>query len=248
MKLLAINGSPRKGNTYRALNTSREAFPDIDMEILQLTDMDFQLCKGCYTCVTKGEDKCRYNDDKEVILEKIKDADGLILASPAYSHMVTAIMKNFVDRFAYMAHRPELFDKYAMAMTTCSGYGGEEALKYMNKMLSIYGFSLAPGLELQVHPGPVPEKTRVAHREKSIKAVEALVSKIEKGERDKPTLGMMIPFQIFKYASELARDVMPADYEYYKDKKDYFYETRIPGYQKFIAKRVSSKITSKFHD
>ena len=39
---------------------------------------------------------------------------------------------------------------------------------------------------------------------------------------------------------------MPADYEYYKDKGDYFYDAKIPFYKKFIAKRVSDKIISEF--
>jgi multimeric flavodoxin WrbA len=47
MKLLAICGSPRKGNTSNALNLIRDAFPGIDFEILHLIDLDFKLCKRC---------------------------------------------------------------------------------------------------------------------------------------------------------------------------------------------------------
>jgi multimeric flavodoxin WrbA len=246
MKLLAICGSPRKGNSFRALTTIRDAFPLIDFEILQLNDMDFSLCNGCYACVLKGESRCPIKDDKELILQKISEADGLILASPVYSHMVSALMKNFFDRFGYLAHRPQFFDKYAMSMVTCSGYGAESALEYMDKMLGIFGFNLAPPLELQIHPGKVKESTLALNREKSIMAVETLTEKIKTGKRDKPSIGLMVPFMIFKYVSKLDKDLMPADYNYYKDKGDYFYDAKIPFYKKFIAKRVSDKIINDF--
>jgi multimeric flavodoxin WrbA len=160
MKLLAISGSPRKGNTSHALEQIRETFPGTDVEILHLMDLDFKACKGCYTCVLKGESTCPLKDDRDMILKKIADADGLILASPVYSHMVSAMMKNFFDRLGYVAHRPQFFNKYAVSMVTCSGYGAEGALKYMDKMLSVFGFNLAPSHELQFRPGKMPEKNK----------------------------------------------------------------------------------------
>jgi hypothetical protein len=57
---------------------------------------------------------------------------------------------------------------------------------------------------------------------------------------------MMVPFMIFKYLSKLDKDLMAADFEYYKDKGDYYYDVKIPFYKKFIAKRVSDKIISQF--
>jgi multimeric flavodoxin WrbA len=246
MKIIAICGSPRKGNSYKALTTIRDAFPLINFEILHLNDMDFSLCKGCYGCVLRGESNCPIKDDKSLILEKISDSDGLILASPVYSHMISVLMKNFFDRFGYLAHRPQFFDKYAMSMVTCSGYGAESALTYMDKMLGIYGFNLAPSLELQVHPGKVQESTLAQNREKSIQAVEALIDKIKTGKRDQPSIGLMVPFMIFKYVSRLDKDLMAADFEYYKDKGDYYYDAKIPFYKKFIAKRISDKIISQF--
>ena len=246
MKIIAISGSPRKGNSYKALTTIGDTFPLIDFEILHLNDMDFSLCKGCYGYVLRGESNCPIKDDKNLILEKICEADGLILASPVYSHMVSALVKNFFDRFGYLAHRPQFFDKYAMSMVTCSGYGAESALAYMDKMLGVYGFNLAPSLELQVHPGKVKESTLTLNREKSTQAVEALIDKIKTGKRDQPSIGMMVPFMIFKYVSKLDKDLMAADFEYYKDKGDYYYDVKIPFYKKFIAKRVSDKIISQF--
>lgn len=181
-----------------------------------------------------------------MIIQELAAADGLILASPVYSHMVSALMKNFFDRFGYMAHRPQFFDKYAMSLAICSGYGADEAIKYMNKMLSVFGFNLAPSLELQFRPGTLPEKNKRLNKEKTIGAVQSLIKRIEKGGRDKPTLNLMIPFNIFKYVSRLDNSLMEADFKYYADKDDYYYDTNINPVKKFIAKKVSSKIIKTF--
>jgi len=246
MKILAICGSPRKGNSYKALESIKESFPNIEIKVLMLGKLNFELCRGCYGCVIRGEDKCPVKDEKDMILQEIMDTDGLILSSPVYSHMVSALMKNFFDRFGYLAHRPQFFDKFAMSMVTCSGYGAEEALKYMDKMLSVFGFNLAPALELQFRPGKMPEENKIKNREKTIQAVKVLMEKIQKGEKDKPSLNMMIPFNIFKYVSKLDKDFMKADYEYYKDKGDYYYEAKINPFKKFIAGKVTKKIISQF--
>jgi len=155
-------------------------------------------------------------------------------------------MKNFFDRFGFYAHRPQFFDKYAMSVVTCSGYGAEDTIKYMDKMLSVFGFNMVAPLELQFRPGKIPEHQKVKNHERTIEAFDKLIARIEKGGRDKPPLNMLVPFNIFKYVSEITPDTMVADYEYYKDKKDYYYETKIPFFKKMIANRVTKKIISEF--
>jgi multimeric flavodoxin WrbA len=246
MKIIAISGSPRRGNTISALNTIKDNNPGIDFRIITLSEMNFGMCKGCYVCVLQGEAKCPIKDDRDEILQAIMEADGLILASPVYAHMISALMKNFIDRLGYLAHRPCFFDKFAMALTTYSGYGTEEATKYMEKILSVYGFSLAPPLELMCRPGKKSERTELVNQKKSLEVFAKLAARIEKGEKDKPSLNMLVPFGIFKYVSEIGRNEMKADYEYYRNKTDYYYETKVPQYKKIIARRVIKKITAGF--
>jgi multimeric flavodoxin WrbA len=246
MKILAICGSPRKVNTYSTLKSIQENYPDIDFQIIHLSDMNFETCKGCYVCVKHGEDKCPIKDDRDMIIEEMSNADGLVLASPVYCQMVSATMKNFFDRFGFYGHRPNFFDKYAMSLVTCSGYGAEDALKYMEKMLSVFGYNLVPPLELHFRPGKTPDKMKTANQEKAKKAFDKFIDRITEGDKDDPPLDMLVPFGIFKYVSEIDKENMSADYEYYKDKTDYYYETKIPFYKKFIADRVVKKIIKGF--
>jgi hypothetical protein len=121
-----------------------------------------------------------------------------------------------------------------MSIATCSGYGAEEAIKYMDKMLSVFGFNLVSALELHFRPGKMPEKNKIQNQEKTIEAFDKFIARIEKGGKDKPHLDMLVPFNIFKYVSEIDKENMKADYEYYKDKTDYYYETKIPFFKKIL--------------
>ena len=58
MKIVAINASPHKGNTLSVLNEIKETYKEIDFKILSLNRLNFQMCKGCYSCVRFGADKC----------------------------------------------------------------------------------------------------------------------------------------------------------------------------------------------
>jgi len=241
MKIVAICGSPRKGNTYKVLNTMKESFPEIDFKILMLKDLNFELCKGCYSCVVRGEEKCPIKDDRDMILQEMTEADGVIFASPAYCHMITALMKNFFDRFGYLAHRPRFFDKYSMSVTTVSGYGAEYAIQYMNKMTKVFGFEVVPSLDLSVRPGRQSEESIQSNKKKTIGALKVFISKIKEGKRSKPTLNYLVPFHIFKLVSELDGEYMVADREYYKDKTNYYFDMKINPIKTWIAKRVARK-------
>jgi len=71
MKILAICGSPRKGNTYSVLKSIQENYPDIKVKLLKLSEMNFEFCKGCYVCVKKGEDRCPLKDERDLIIREM---------------------------------------------------------------------------------------------------------------------------------------------------------------------------------
>lgn len=109
MKVLAINGSPRgeKGNTevllVEFLKGCEEAGAEI--ETIYLKDKEIKHCIGCFTCWTKTPGKCIHKDDMEELLEKLKEADIVVYATPLYVFTVTGIMKDFMDRKIPLANR-----------------------------------------------------------------------------------------------------------------------------------------------
>lgn len=243
MKILAICGSPRKGNCYSVLNSIKENYPDIDFKLLMLNELNLKQCRGCYVCFLKGEENCPLKDDRDMIIQEISAADGIILASPVHVNHISALMKYFIGRLGFLGHRPRFFNKYVMVMAIGSGFGADKANEHMNGIFSVFGFNVVSSLELYI--ATKSEQENAYNQEKTIEAFEKFISTIKSGQKPSPTMTQLIYFNIFKAISEWNKKAGKADYEYYKDKTDFFYEAKINPFKKMIAKRIAGKEIKK---
>ncbi|MFZ5564163.1 MAG: flavodoxin family protein [Thermodesulfobacteriota bacterium] len=102
MKVVAINGSPRKeGNTSTLLKyvLAELAAEGIDTELVFLAGKKIGGCIACYKCFEKKDKKCSgRKDDLNAVLEKMVEADGILLGSPTYFSNVTPELKALIDR------------------------------------------------------------------------------------------------------------------------------------------------------
>jgi len=99
-KLVAIYGSPRRqGNTAALLKKAIEGARDsgVDVEEIVLRDLKISPCLEIYGCMQAGE--CAIKDDFQMVRDKIKHAQGLILASPVFFYSVSSHTKILMDRF-----------------------------------------------------------------------------------------------------------------------------------------------------
>ncbi|MDN5312463.1 MAG: hypothetical protein PWQ68_1436 [Thermoanaerobacteraceae bacterium] len=102
MYILSINGSPRgrDSNTDRMLQPflagARDAGATTD--VIYVVDLDIRDCRGCFTCWTKTPGRCILHDDMKGVLEQIKKADILVLATPLYHFGMTAHLKRLLER------------------------------------------------------------------------------------------------------------------------------------------------------
>lgn len=151
MNLLVLNGSYRKnGNTaqvteqivmqFRAL-AERRSVP-VDIEMVSLAHVEIEPCRGCRICFDRGEDKCPIKDEIPTLREKMRRADGVLIASPVYVDDVNGITKNFIDRMAYACHRPEFAGKSAYLLTTVGGTPTGHALQTLGAAFTTWGFSI----------------------------------------------------------------------------------------------------------
>lgn len=107
MKVLAINGSPRRtGNTATLLNKALEgaAAEGAETELVHLYDLDFKGCISCFACKLKGGKsygKCARKDELTPILDKIPKVDAIIFGSPIYFANVTGEMRSFIERMMF---------------------------------------------------------------------------------------------------------------------------------------------------
>ncbi|WIM43028.1 flavodoxin family protein [Methanosarcina mazei] len=115
MKVIAINGSPRRTwNTATLLEKALEgaASEGAETEMIHLYDLDFKGCISCFACKLrdgKSYGKCAMQDDLTPVLEKLEDADALILGSPIYLGNSTGEMRSFMERyiFPYLVYSDE---------------------------------------------------------------------------------------------------------------------------------------------
>ncbi|WP_410509552.1 flavodoxin family protein [Methanosarcina hadiensis] len=122
MKVIAINGSPRKTwNTATLLEKALEgaASEGAETEMIHLYDLDFKGCISCFACKLKdgkSYGKCAMRDDLTPVLEKLEDADAVILGSPIYLGTSTGEMRSFMERYifpylVYSDETPSLYPK-----------------------------------------------------------------------------------------------------------------------------------------
>jgi multimeric flavodoxin WrbA len=107
MKLLALNGSPRKGwNTEQLLQKAMDGAKSLgaETELIQLYDQEFKGCISCFACKVKGSRTnglCAYRDALRPILEKCQKADAIVIGSPIYFLDISAQTKCFLERLNY---------------------------------------------------------------------------------------------------------------------------------------------------
>ena len=147
MKVLVIMGTPHKGNTRAVTDLFLDEFRAYGAEIDEIVlPRDFgENCLGCANCILHGEDKCPHHEKIGAIVEKMKNAELIITATPVYVYSCSGAMKSLLDHFAYMwlVHRPEesMFGKTGLIITSAGGSGVKETVKLLKSNMSFWGIS-----------------------------------------------------------------------------------------------------------
>lgn len=136
MKIVAINGSPRKnGNTARCLEAVRREVEaaGVEFQVFQ-PGSAVHPCMACYHCLNTGSLQCVQTDDgvNEIIRACI-EADGILLASPVYHGGIAGGMKCVMDRIMLAAGcgKNQLHHKVGGALCTLRRSGGMETYQQL---------------------------------------------------------------------------------------------------------------------
>ena len=141
MKLVAFNGSPkREGNTYHALRLVLDEIEKegIETEIIHVGAKQVQGCTACGMCAKNKDEKCVLTgDDLNLWIQKMKEADGILLGSPVHFMGITAVMKAFLDRAFYVSssNRGLFRHKVGASIAAVRRTGGAPAFETLNKYL-----------------------------------------------------------------------------------------------------------------
>ncbi|MDR0786184.1 MAG: flavodoxin family protein [Treponema sp.] len=148
MKVLAINGSPRRGgNTETLLKTVLGVCVDagFETELYQAGGREVHGCKGCNWC-RENKGRCIQNDWINELYPKMKAADAVILGSPTYFFDLTPETKAVMDRTGYIS-RSDGFAfnrKVAAAVSAVRRAGGVATLDSIQHFFLINGM-IIPG-------------------------------------------------------------------------------------------------------
>ena len=245
LKVLILHGSPHKGNTYEVtMEFLKELGTRIETEVkhIFLYQENLELCMGCGNCVVVGEDKCPRKDRIPEIHHMMHDADVVIITTPIYSLQVTSMVKNFLERSAYIMHRPSYFGKYFMSISTQAYSGDKDVEKYLASSMHFLGFNIIPGLHITMGPGN-EELTQNKEIQKKIDVVVNEFQKIEKKSKySNPNMKDLMMFRLRRSTvnSKSTIEVFPRDAEYFQEndwlKKDYYYDVHLNPLMKATGK------------
>ncbi len=107
MKAFVINGSPRKNwNTAQAIEKAGEGLKakGFEVERIDLYDYTYRGCTSCFACKLKNAKTngvCAMKDELRPVLEKLREADAVILGSPVYFSEPTGQVRSFVERWLF---------------------------------------------------------------------------------------------------------------------------------------------------
>jgi len=241
-RVTAFVGSAHKKNTHKAavqfLN-NLQALGDVEYEIVTLSDYRLGICRGYRLCFEKGEERCPLKDDRDVLIEKMIAADGVVLASPNYSFQVSAITKTFLDRLAFTFHRPRFFGNTFTGIVAQGIYGGSKIVDYWDFVGNGLGFNTVKGCCIMTLD-PMTEKQQ--HKIDRALAAQArrYYANLERPGYPVPTLIDLMFFRMARTKIQLELDDSFRDYTYYQDKgwfeSDFYYPSRLGVLKKGAGK------------
>ena len=150
MKILAIHGSPHttRSTTRKLAGYVLEGAAEAgaETEMIDLCDFRVTPCTACEGCSFNGI--CVYEDDVPAIVERMKETDGIVFASPVYIDNVPGQMKIFFDRLADAIHYQLLAGKSGCSVASTHTSGGDRVVAYQNHVLNYLGVISVGGLSV----------------------------------------------------------------------------------------------------
>ena len=117
MKTIILNGSPRKNwNTALMLKEAQKGAESVgaETESINLFDLTYTGCRSCMACKRKGAERCHcfWKDDLSPVIDRIFDADALIIGSPIYLGDITSQVHGLIERLHFCALSYDNYSNY----------------------------------------------------------------------------------------------------------------------------------------
>lgn len=245
MRILIINGSAHKGNTWKLVEQAKKCLTERDCEVtfeeIHLMEEKLPFCIGCSNCFRLGHEKCPHYNIVGKIIERIEGADGIIFATTTYNMRETALLKNLLDHLCFMLHRPHFFESKALIITTTGGVGGKAAAKSVKGTLTGIGFN-----KCYIFAKATRSWNAYEPDEKTIMELHKTVNKFYCDVKSKklhaPEFSVLIPYNLFRgmaLSYVVGTEYATKDGEYWTTEycKNSIYDpkVRVPFYKKIFG-------------
>lgn len=211
MKLTVINGTEKRGVTYRLKEIFLQNFQGAEMTEFYLPKDCPSFCAGCTSCFLKGENNCKDFSYINLIEKSLIEADLIVMTSPSYVMHATGAMKALLDHLGYrwMPHRPapEMFGKRAVIITQCLGAGAKSTAKDIKHSLSWWGISKIGVFSGALMGDIVWDKLSEKKRKKLTKNINRLSCKFAKINYAKPAHTKLLIKIKFKFCRLIQKQV-----------------------------------------
>lgn len=239
-KVLAIVATESKAATVQAVREFEQALKadgcEIEFETLFLHEVNLQFCLGCKLCFDRGEQFCPLKDDRNLLIDKLTNADGVVFAAPSYAYQVPARLKNLFDRLAYTFHRPRFFHKVCTALHTRAIPIGK-VQKYMEDMGQNMGFHPVKGCSL-LTMAPMSDKQKTQFSKNIISTAKRFRRELFKAGARRPSLLRFMMFRTSRSGIEASK-FAGYDKQYFREQgwntAPYYYAVKLSLFQKLMG-------------
>jgi len=242
-KITFFIASFRKHSTFemvKKFEKNLKRYEDFEFDYVFLKDYKIDFCRGCKLCFDKGEEMCPIQDDRDILIQKIEESDGVVFATPNYAFQNAAILKAMIDRIAFMLHRPRYFEKTFTAIVTQGVFGGEDIVKYLcNTIGKNLGFKVSKGCVIEsLEPKTENQEKEASSRIK--KAADRFYKTLVNENIASPNLFRLMIFRISRSNIKNMLDEEYMDFRFYKEagwfNSDYYYPVELNFLKKASGK------------
>lgn len=230
-KILLINASNRKKNTYKLLTSIENILKNkgYETELITLYDYKIDYCIGCEVCILKGG--CFIKDDVSSIMSKIIESDGLVIGTPVYLNNMSGILKTFIDRTCSWFHRSPVAQKPTLLLANTQGSGLKNTLHSIEEVMTQWGVSFG---------GTISRNGRSFNKPIEEKEFSHFIKLINlDGKKYSPKFKEIYTYNVQR---TLARNVFEKDKEYWEDNgwlnRPYFPGAKLNTIQKLYGNGI----------
>ncbi|MBN2659225.1 MAG: NAD(P)H-dependent oxidoreductase [Spirochaetales bacterium] len=246
MKITAFVGSARKAHSFGAAEEFLKYINDrekIDFEIVNLHDYKLGICRGCKLCTDKGEELCPLKDDRDRLIAKMRDSEGVVFVSPNYTFQVSGMMKVFLDRLAFICHRPEFFGKTFTSIVPQGIFGGGKIVKYLDFIGAPMGFNVVKGSSITTLE-PMTDKGKARNTRVLNRHASRFYKRLKQNSMKTPNLFELTMFRLSRTKIKTMQDETSGDYRYYRDNgwfdSPFYYPVKLGPVKILTGKLVDS--------